>query len=256
MDDVIVWGLGQMGAVFAHGLLRAGHTVHPVTRETDLDALAKRVPEPALVLVAVGEADLADVIERMPAPFRERAAFLQNELLPNDLAMFPSPTIASVWFEKKKNTGVREIMPTPIAGPGAALLSNALATLGIGAEVIDDADLLEALVAKNLYILVANIGGLGSGTKGTVEELLRDHAPLVESLTDEVLLLQEALAGAPFRRERAIASFRAAIDGDPNHGAMGRSAPARLQRALAHAKRLDLTLPTMEKIQIAHGERA
>jgi hypothetical protein len=39
-----------------------------------------------------------------------------------------------------------------------------------------------------------------------------------------------------------------AFDGDLNHNCMGRSAPARLQRALQLADEAEIELPTMRKI--------
>ena len=44
---VVVIGLGEMGSVFARGLLRLGHPVFPVVRSTDIHALAAQLPEPA-----------------------------------------------------------------------------------------------------------------------------------------------------------------------------------------------------------------
>ena len=51
---VVVIGLGEMGSVFARGLLRLGHPVYPAHRGTNLRKLAKAVPHPKMVLVAVG----------------------------------------------------------------------------------------------------------------------------------------------------------------------------------------------------------
>ncbi len=44
-----------------------------------------------------------------------------------------------------------------------------------------------------------------------------------------------------------------AFDGDPAHRCMGRSAPARLARALEHAEHLRLPVPTLRAIA---GHRA
>jgi len=99
---VVVIGIGEMGSVFARGLLRLGHPVYPVTRDTDMQALAKQLPSPQMVLVAVGEAALQPVLEQVPAPWLDRLALLQNELLPGDYAQLPDPTVISVWVEKKK----------------------------------------------------------------------------------------------------------------------------------------------------------
>ena len=56
--SVVVVGLGEMGSVFARGFLRLGYTVHPVTRNREMQVVADEVANPELVLIAVGEADL------------------------------------------------------------------------------------------------------------------------------------------------------------------------------------------------------
>jgi len=57
-QPVVLVGIGEMGGVFARGLLRSGHPVHPVTREQSMAELAIDLPSPELVLIAVGEKDL------------------------------------------------------------------------------------------------------------------------------------------------------------------------------------------------------
>jgi hypothetical protein len=39
-----------------------------------------------------------------------------------------------------------------------------------------------------------------------------------------------------------------AFEGDPEHKCMGRSAPARLQRALSHAQKYNRAVPALKKI--------
>ena len=101
-DPVIVVGIGEMGGVFTRGLLRLGHPVFPVTRNTDMTAMAQAMPDPRLVLVSVGEDDLHSTLERIPAPWKAHLGLLQNELLPGDWKQheIDSPTVISVWFEK------------------------------------------------------------------------------------------------------------------------------------------------------------
>ena len=59
-QPVIIIGMGEMGELFARGFLKLGYPVYPVLRGMDLVLEASRVPEPALVIVAVGEDDIAD----------------------------------------------------------------------------------------------------------------------------------------------------------------------------------------------------
>lgn len=246
-SPVVLIGVGEMGGVFARGLLRLGHPVHPVARDTDIDALAAKLPAPAMVLVSVGEADLAATLARIPAAWRDRLALLQNELLPADFAELPDPTVISVWFEKKPGQDAKVIIPSPVYGPNAGLLHDALARVHIPARVLADTDeLLFELVVKNLYILTSNIAGLRTG--GTVSELWRDHEPFTRQVTGEVIALQEALTGRHFDHERLIAAMLSAFAGDPDHKCMGRSAPARLARAIEHAQRLGVDVPTLREI--------
>ncbi len=246
-SPVVLVGVGEMGGVFARGLLKLGHPVFPVIRGASLTAAAEQLPEPQLVLVAVGEADLAPTLADMPGPWRRRLGLLQNELLPNDWAGFPDPTVISVWFEKKPGSDHKVIIPSPIYGPGANLLADALKTLGIPARILPDADaLLFELVLKNLFILVTNIAGLRTG--GTVETLWAQHRRFAEQVGHEVIGLQEALTGRGFDHDALFGALAVAFAGDPEHACMGRSAPARLARALHNGEAHGLELPVLRAI--------
>jgi ketopantoate reductase len=238
-----------MGGVFARAFLRAGHPVTPVLRTTDAAAVADLVPEPELALVTVAEGDLERVLETLPRPWRGRIGLLQNELLPSvwEAHGVENPTVASVWFEKKPGRDVKVIVPTPVAGPAAGTVVNALATIDIPARVVQPGrELLDELVAKNLYILTANIAGLRTG--GTVGELWTDHHDFAAQVADEVLDIQEALVGGPVDRAAAVEGMVRAFDGDPDHGTTGRSAPARLRRAVAQADAAGLEVPTLREL--------
>ncbi|QKT04524.1 hypothetical protein HUS23_12265 [Ectothiorhodospiraceae bacterium 2226] len=252
-DSIVIVGLGEMGGVFARGLLRTGHPVMPVTREIDLGAAARETPGPKLVLVAVAEDDLHPVLESMPDAWRTRLALLQNELLPGDWERHavPDPTVVAVWFEKKKGQDVKVLLPSPVYGPHADLLCNALTRIDIPARVVDDADeMLYELVRKNVYILTVNIAGLVVG--GTVDALWREHNALAREVADEVIDIQEGLTGRTLDRARLIAGMVEAIEGDPEHKCMGRSAPARLTRALMHADAAGLEVPRLRAIAAEH----
>ena len=72
LEPIIVVGIGELAGVFTRGFLRLGHPVFPVTRQTDIEQLAKAITEPALVLIAVGENDLHSAIERIPENWHDR----------------------------------------------------------------------------------------------------------------------------------------------------------------------------------------
>jgi ketopantoate reductase len=249
MSEAVVIGLGQLGRVFAGGLLRAGHTVVPVNRGDDMATLAQAHPAPELVVIAVAENDLHSVLAALPDAWRPRVALIQNELLPRDWEQYryADPTVISVWFEKKKGTDAKPLIASPAAGPGASLLCRALASIDLPCrEVAPGADLLFELVRKNVYILTTNIAGLRTG--GTVSQLWTQHEAFARQVANEVIDIQDALTGVKHDREKLITGMLEAFDGDPEHGCKGRSAPARLARALQHADAFGLSVPTLRAL--------
>ena len=249
-EPVIVIGLGEMGSVFARAILKLGHPVYPVSRNTDMKALSKEIPNPFMVLNSVGESDLQISLENIPAAWHNCIALLQNELLPRDWESHPftDPTIISVWFEKKKGQDSKVLIPSPCFGPKASLLVDALATLGIPAVEVDSSEEMEnELLIKNVYILTTNISGLI--TKGNVEDLWGNHNQLALEVANEVMDIQSSLVGHPLQREKLIQGFKAGIDGDLAHMCMGRSAPSRLARALEQADAAGIKVDKLKSIQ-------
>ncbi|NIR28297.1 MAG: hypothetical protein GWN84_02975 [Gammaproteobacteria bacterium] len=246
---VVVIGLGEMGGVFARGFLRAGHPVYPVTRETAPEAVAAAMPEPAVALVAVAENDLPAALEALPEPWRDRVGLLQNELLPRQWEPFGlDPTVAVVWFEKKPGQDVKVIIPTPVFGPAAEAVAEALKAVAIPARTLrDEGELLFELVRKNVYILTSNIAGLRVG--GTVSELWARHRDLAQQVAGEVLDIQEWLTAKRLPRERLVEAMVEAFRADPEHKCTGRSAPGRLARALHHAGAAGLAVPTLRALE-------
>ncbi len=247
-NSITLVGVGEMAAVFSHALLRTGHPITPVLRSTTMATAVELDPDPSLVLVTVGEDDLDPALVALPDPWRSRVGLIQNELLPRDWERhrIEHPTVAVVWFEKKPGRATRVIIPTPVAGPQAESLAEALLAIDIPAVHISDEALVDELVAKNLYILTANIGGLRTG--GTVAELWNDHRDFATAVASEVLDIQDWLVGRPVDRESATNGMVAAINGDPEHGTTGRSAPRRLERAIGHAREAGITVPVLAEI--------
>ncbi len=255
MDEkVVLIGVGEMGAVFARGFLRSGIAVYPVTRAIKLEQAAESLENPDLVLLAVAENDLHATLSAVPQQWQSKLALLQNELLPNDWTQhgLSDPTVISVWFEKKKGQDVKVLIPSPVFGPGAILIKKALSSLDIPVNVIETAAAMEhELVLKNLYILTTNIAGLQCG--GTVESLWSEHKALAQQVAAEVMDIQERLTGKALDRDKLMQGFEVAIQGDLQHKCMGRSAPARLQRALKFADEVGLSVPTLREIASALG---
>ncbi|MEJ2359898.1 MAG: hypothetical protein P8Z75_00520 [Gammaproteobacteria bacterium] len=248
-NPVVLVGIGEMGGVFARGLLRTGHPIIPVTRHTPIEEVAEAYAQPQLVLVSVGENDLHASLARIPASWHDRIGLLQNELLPRDWQQhhLNNPTVISVWFEKKKGQDARVLIPSPVYGPQAALLVESLASLDIPAVTLSNADeLCYELVRKNVYILTTNICGLVTG--GNVQQLWSQHQPLAREVAHEVIDIQQWLTGQSFDREQLIAGMLEGMEGDPEHKCMGRSAPGRLQRAVRFADEAKLAVPRLREI--------
>lgn len=243
--------MGQLGGIFGQGLLRLGVPVVPLLRADSLEKLAAM--EPRFVLVAVGEKDLRAATEALPEKVRDRVALVQNELRAGDAERLglESPTIAVVWFEKKRGRAARVVRTTRIGGPHAELLRRALEAVDLPARVVDARDLPFELVRKNVYILASNVAGLAVG--GTTGDLASKHRELAAAIVSDVLDLEAALAAAELPRasleEIAFADFLA----DPEHKCAGRSAPERLARALALADEHGLEVPTLREIAAEHG---
>ncbi len=253
MDEkIVVIGMGEIGSVFARGFLKLGYPVYPVTRSTDLAAAVEKNPNPFLVVVAVGEKDIHHTIETLPGAWRNNVVLLQNELLPRDWqGQLENPTVISVWFEKKKGMDSKVVVPSPIYGPNARLLKNALATLDIPSYDLTSSDELQfELVRKNVYILTSNIAGLITG--GTVSELWANHQQLARDVVTDVLKIQEKLTGQTLEAEPYIQGMLTSFEGDPEHKCMGRSAPQRLARALQQSQQFGLDVPTLTMIQSKH----
>ncbi len=248
-EPVVIIGIGEMGSVFARGILRLGHPVYPAGRKTDLDAMASELPDPAMVLLAVAENDLHPALEKLPGQWRSKLALLQNELLPRDWQRhgLENPTVISVWFEKKKGMDYKVLVPSPAYGPQAPLLRDALATLDIPVTLVEsDKEMEFELLRKNVYILTTNICGLVIG--GTVEDLWYHNEALAREVASDVIDIQEWLTGHRFDREKLIAGMVEAIQGDLQHKNMGRSAPARLQRAIKLADEAGLEVGKLRAI--------
>ncbi|MGE0321999.1 MAG: hypothetical protein AB7K71_03530 [Polyangiaceae bacterium] len=254
-SSAVVMGVGQLGAVFAEGWLKAGRAVLPITRAVSVAEMTDRLPLPAIVLIAVGEAALLDALQTLPPGYRERAALVQNELLPRTwrdvYGPEPDPSVAIVWFEKKPGKLTHSIRPSVLHGPTAEILAESLERQSLPYFIADSVEVRDfELVLKNLYILALNLGGLAH--PGSAGELWRDHQDLMAPLCDELIHLQSALLGRAVDREKLLSGLAAAIAADPAHGARGRTAEERLRRATAQASELGVPVPVLEALARAH----
>jgi hypothetical protein len=248
---IIILGIGELGSVFARAFLKNNYPVYPITKATNIDELRSSI-DPEFILVCTGEGDLQSVLKSIPEQWKDRVAMMQNELLPRDWAThdFIDPTVISVWFEKKKGMDSKVLISSPVFGTKARILVESLALIDIPAHAVANEDeLLFELVLKNLYILTTNIAGLAIEANSTVDDLRNNHLKLMRDVSNDILKLQSALTGKTFVEDELEKGMIHAFEGDLNHACMGRSAPARLDRALEFAKEFKLSVPTLEKIK-------
>jgi len=252
-DPIVVIGLGELGSVFARGFLRLGYPVQGVTRDMDAQIVANSIKNPEAVLVSVGEADIAQTLSTIPDVWKDKVILLQNELLPRDwqAAEIPDPTVISVWFEKKKGMDSKVVLPSPIYGAKSKLVFDALSQVDLPSYLLDsEEELTYELVRKNLYILTTNIAGLEVG--GNVEALMNEHKEVMNTVANDVLDIQDYLTETTNDRQRLMEGLIEAIHGDLQHGCMGRSAPARLTRALGFADKAGLEVSKLREIASKH----
>ena len=249
-NPIVVLGIGELGSVFSRAFLKNNYSVYPITRETDIDELTKSI-NPELILVCTAEADLQSALKSIPDQWKDRVSMMQNELLPRDWEPygFVNPTIISVWFEKKKGIDSKVLISSPAFGPKAQILSDSLALIDIPAHALNSEDeLLFELILKNLYILTTNIAGLAIEKGANVDDLRNHHITLMRNVSADVLALQTQLTGRSFNSDKLEQGMIKAFEGDLEHGCMGRSAPARLERALQLAKESGVRVPALEDI--------
>lgn len=255
--------------------MACGVSVDPVLRGMPI---APR-EEHDLVLVAVGEGDLDAVLAAIPASHRDRVVLLQNELLPPSWRArgIVDPTVLVVWFEKKAGRALERVRDTEVYGPAAPLFVRALEAMDVHSVTLSPSDvapsdvvpsdvvpsdvasreLVRALVVKNLYIVGANVLGLaleregvGAGTTGA---LVTVHRARTEGVLRELLAIEHARLGpdVALDDDDVIARTLHAFLADPTHGTLGRTAQARLERALTRARAHGVACPTLERIAVA-----
>lgn len=246
---IIIIGIGELGGEFARGFLRCGYPVIPVTRQTNVETLSQEVVDPALVLIAVQEQELHRVLERLPTVWHDKIALIQNELLPRDWRQFniSDPTVAVVWFEKKPNIALTNILYTPVFGPKADILIEALNAIGIPTKKLHNNDeLLYELLRKALYILTVNICGLVENC--SVGELWEKHRPLAIAVSKEAIQILAWLSETKLDEQKLIDGMAEGIADCPNRKCLGRRAKSRLERALAYAEQAGVETPTLSEI--------
>ena len=248
----MIIGMGELGEIFARGFLKLGYPVYPVLRSMQLSTVVSAIPDPELVLLAVGEEDLHSQLDILPEDWRDRLAFLQNELLPRDWHRHDivDPTVIVVWFDKKKGRPFKALLPSYVSGPKAALITSSLQIIDVPCREISREQQLYEMIRKNLYILTVNIAGLKMSPGSTVSKLWADYREMTEILVKELLDIQEWLVQGKLPRDKLLSGMLEAFSADPEHICRGRTAPERLARVLKFADIAGISAPMLQAISM------
>lgn len=259
MRDLVVYGLGELGQLYGAAALRAGIRVTPITRADEpkrvLSGFALDVP----VLVAVGEADLDDVLSSLGQARGQATILLQNELFPSAWRQHEmNPTVLVPWLMKKRGTPLLVARPSPVFGLHAELVVALHRALDVPVLNLRDAQALhQALVDKYAFILTVNaLGLLRDRTLGMwlqedplrVDALAREAAQLGAALCEQGVAASPAPGAAGLDLSLSVAAVIEAMRALSAVGARGRTAAARVARAREHGARLGLGLPELARV--------
>ncbi|MFW5443615.1 MAG: hypothetical protein ACKE51_04820 [Methylococcaceae bacterium] len=248
-NPIIIIGIGELAGVFALGFLRCGYPVYPITRNMDMTEECQKIPSPELVLVTVQEDELHSILDQLPEPWRHKVGLVQNELLPRDWLNhnINNPTVTVVWFEKKQNLELTNILQSPSYGPNSSTISKALLAVHVPAPILkSEQDLLFELVRKALYILTVNIAGLLDNC--TVGDLWLKHQSLAREIASEVIQIQQHITKVTLPQEKLIKGMVEGIKDCPDRYCLGRRAFSRLQRILSYAEKNNIKTPKLIEI--------
>jgi hypothetical protein len=237
MRDVVVIGVGQLGRLFGGAALACGFRVTPVSRSSVVE-----FPRDAPIVVAVGEAGLADAIARVPVDRRGDVVLVQNELFPEvwrALIGDIEPTVVVVWSNVKKGRPVEIGRASAVFGKHAAFVRELHAAIDVPCIELATFDaLVDELVAKYAFLLAVN--ALGLEHSRTVGEWLDADRAHVDDVVARFIALAEARTqrksvGAAAKVNEAMHALRAMP-------AAGRTARERVERAKSTAARLGIAL--------------
>lgn len=249
MRDLVIYGLGELGQLYGAAALRAGMRVTPIIRASAPDQVLAALPSDVPVLVAVAENALDEVLPKLGQTRAESVILLQNELFPAQWQRHGlAPTVLVPWLLKKRGTALTVARETPVYGRLARLVCELHAALDIPAvELSSEASLRQAIVEKYAFILTIN--ALGVLRDRTLALWLQEDRGRVRALAEEATVLGAALCGEPaIDHARCIRAVEEGMHALATMTARGRSAPARVARALEHARTLGLSLPELSQL--------
>ena len=248
MQDLIVVGLGQLGALLGATALRLGIRVTPLVRHTDRHAAFATAPFDTPLLVAVGEGALQSVVEEVPKSRRNNIVLIQNELFPSTWTALgiTAPTVAVVWFSKKEGRPVEVARESAVCGPHAALTAQLMQSSGAPCVEVDVETRDLHLVAKFAFILAIN--SLGVLRNDSLRTWLETDRERCEAAIRDGITLGCAHLGHDVDKAQALQMAVEGMEGLGDYPARGRTAAQRLERALTDAKAFAIVVPALDTL--------
>lgn len=249
MRNLAVYGLGELGQLYGAAALRAGYRVTPITRDVLPEVALQGLPADVPILVAVGESSLDDVLAGLGKARGDAVILLQNELFPSAWRRHDiQPTVLVPWLLKKRGTPLLVARPSPVFGVHAELVRGLHEALELPCEVLpNEHALYQALVEKYAFILTIN--ALGLLRDRTLGLWLQEDPGRVAAFARETAQLGAVLCESEIdlaRCERAVVEGMRALH---TVSARGRSAEARVGRAVSEGQRIGLELPELARAQ-------
>lgn len=242
----VVIGVGNLGRLYAGGLLRAGYSLAPIRRETDPAPVLLAHPPGTPLLCAVGEADLAAVIDAVPVDRRCDLLCLQNELFPADLDALGAPDagLAVAWTLAKPGFPVIVGRRAAASGAAAPAFARACEALGHPCVLSDD----PGWEAATKYAFIVAVNALGLCESTTLERWVTADRQQVEVVVRESCALALARIGESDRIDDALSEVWEGIHGFGPLPCRGRSSRSRVARALERARELGTPTPHLRSI--------
>jgi hypothetical protein len=251
MDDLVVWGPGELGRWFGGAALRLGMRVTPITRGMNAREAMAGLDHETPILVAVGEDDLEAVLASVPDVRKGSLLLLQNELFaPTWQRHHVRPTVLVPWLLKKRGQPELVGRATRVHGVHADLVAALHRVLGVPCVTLEEASSVhQALVEKYAFILTINARGLvHEVTLGALFEL---EPTRIKMLSAEATRLGAALSQASIDESASVSATIEGMRALATISARGRTAAARVKRALGHAQALGIAMPELGALAAA-----
>jgi hypothetical protein len=242
---ILVYGVGEIGSIFALGALKSDATVVPITRATDRERAFAAVHAFTPVVLSVPEAHLALAVREVPPDRKGDVVLVQNEMFPSEWHALglDRPTIATMWVLRKKGQPQLGARPTTLHGPHAQSMAAFLTSADVAATAVDEAASLYDIALKYAFIVTVNALGVRGDMR--VGEWMTHDPGLIDALLTEGVALGAARAGIACDTASAIDELLPAMHAFGAMPARGRTARERVDRAIACAATLGVRAPTL-----------